>query len=181
MAAPEYEVRVPGPDNVGHSEVEWRESDDMVHVKKFTDRYECFWYTDAERGDFIANVLDYGGGSTSAGQAPEAFITKVVTEDSETLSEDEIANLSEQSDLSSYEFIEAELDDAKAYWKEETPLRDDLPDYSQLIHVSGTLSAVDPLAYLFRHLAPDRMGGNTRGDMMATVVEYIKMPPGSDG
>ena len=173
----EYEVDVPNPgEGVNHSEAEWREGDDVIHIKRFADRYESFWYTDAKQEEFATEVLNYYKLQISDDHPEISCSYRAVTDDSETLIGEDLDDFAEQNDFTDFVYLEADFDDVNTYWKEETPLRDDFPDFPNIIHVSGPLTSVETLEYLFNQLAPDRMDESTRQDLVSDPVGYIGNP-----
>lgn len=171
MAAPEYEVQIPGTNDGGHSEAEWRKEDIMVNLKLFINRYECLWYTNASREKFIECVFGYPDAVT--GGQPSAQISKAVTVDSQVLDQDDFNEELRSYDISDFEYIEARIDDVTAYWKDELPPREELRDLHHLIHVSGHRFSSLPLEYLFIQLTPEIEEKHRREELIRDVIEYI--------
>ncbi|RLM32582.1 hypothetical protein [Haloarcula sp. Atlit-120R] len=173
MVVLEYEVDIPrSAGNPTHTEAEWRAGDTAIHAKNIDDHYECFWYTDAEAHDFVTTLEEH------ASEHPDNIsdllqFTRSVNNGEEVIVENQ-ADAELLANSSGTTYIECKLGPVTGYWKEESPIRNDLPDFPHLVHISGPYTSLESLRVLYHALAPDGLTVEDRDELIGAAINFIQ-------
>ena len=173
MANLEYEVDIPrSGGNPGHTEAEWRAGGAAIHAKNIDDHYECFWYTDAEAHKFVTTVEER---APERPDTPTGLLrfTRSVNNGEEVVLENR-ADAERLADSNGTTYIECEVGPLTAYGKEESPIRDELPDFPHLIHISGPYTSLELLEVLYHELAPDGLAAEDRDELIGAAINFIQ-------
>ncbi|EMA25161.1 hypothetical protein [Haloarcula argentinensis] len=169
----EYEVDIPrSAGDPVHTEAEWRAGDTAIHAKSIDDHYECFWYTDAEAHKFVTTLEE------RASEHPDDItnllqFTRSVNKGEEVIPEDQ-ASAELLANSSGTTYIECELGPMTAYWRVESPIRNDLPDFPHLVHVSGPYTSLESLRVIYHALAPDGLTADHRDELIEEAINFIQ-------